>query len=336
MINGGIILGGALGAIEGSIIHPNFPNIEPNLDGTYDFTLRYTLGNYQNDSNSGEIASNLRLSENDFNDFFDNMPFNSISVPSNSNGGNLTINPNFNGDSPLIGGVAVTPDENLVIGGSLNPEQEDYVEIDLNIGPLGEDDNGDRYRIGDERIFADDQSGNTIDHVIIDGSDPTRSLTNGPAVVGRRALFFRLEYDAEFTVNKTVTNVSNAASGTANNFDITYQVDVTANASNNVNIYRLSALDDLTVLGSNFVGVVNAPTVTNVSATSPPTANSSFNGSTGSSYGDGIDLLSGNNTNLLAPGQSFRIIYTVEVNRPNATTTYNTCLLYTSPSPRDS
>ncbi|MDP5061878.1 MAG: hypothetical protein NWP64_08170, partial [Maribacter sp.] len=323
-----IIMGAAAAMVEpDGTIHESGHDIVPNLDGTYDFSIRYTVINDQNDAGTGTLANSIELNERDYDEFYNNMPINVMTFPANSVGGNLVVNGNFNGSAPLIGGVSPgTGDNNLVSSGTLDPDEEDYFEVTMNVGPINETRNGNRNTIRDNDIYGTDTNGLTVRHEYTDGVDASRGSADGPALSCLSGLWFTISYEADFTtVDKNVISVANAASGTSDNYDITYQVDITADNANNVNIYRLSALDNLAAtLGSDFIGVVNAPIVTNINATSPPAPNTGFDGSTGSAYGDGIDLLAGNNTNILAPGESIRITYTVEVHRPSPTTDYNT------------
>ena len=313
MYDSDVIIGGALEVYQNNTPLGYGAQMQPNIDGSYDLTYRVTLGNYDNDFGTGGTATNLTYADR-LEVLYDNMPINSIAIIS-SGSGNLTLNPNYNGGAPQIGGINVTPDNDLVTNGTLNPEQEDYVDVTLNVGPIDFPQKlMTRWTTGN--IHATDALNNRLFVQTTEGTDPTGGNSIGPAVTCDNGLAITFDYNADITVNKTLTNASLAASGTNGNYDLTYEVSIASNNSNNVNIYRLSAIDPVaTSFGSRFVGVTTQPFVSNSSASSTPLANSSFDGSSGSGSGSGVDLLAGNATNLLEPSQSFTITYTVEVNQ---------------------
>ena len=312
MYDSDVILGGALDVFQGANDLGYNSNIEPNIDGTYDFRYRATIGNYDNDAGTGGPATNITYTDS-FSHLYNNMPINSISV-SNSANGAITVNPSFTGGASVIGGSSVTADDLLISSGSLNPEEEDFVEITLNVGPIALPIKGDtRWTSG--TVFADDTAGNRLEITTTDGQDPTQGGIEGPATTCRNGLAIEFDYRAYLEVSKTLTDAVPAASGISGNYDLSYEIMVLADDDNDVNIYRMAALDSVAhSFGTYFVGITSVPSVTNINATSPPSANAGFNGLTGSTYGSGIDLLSGNSSNLLEPGQSFTINFTIEVN----------------------
>ncbi|NKI33327.1 Calx-beta domain-containing protein [Croceivirga thetidis] len=315
MYDSDIIPGGALEVFQGGSPLGYNGLIQPNLDGTYDFVFRVTLGNYDNDANTGGTANNITYTD-ELNQLYNNMPINSISV-SNSANGLLTVNPNYNGNASTIGGSSVTPDQTLVTDGTLAPDQEDYVDITLNVGPIPL--NGRRHsRWTTGFINMDDTLGTTVFARTTDGEDPTWGLPEGPSGTCRNGLGVQFDYQADFNVSKTLVGDVVASSGTSGNRDLTYRVTIEADATNDVNVYRLSAIDPVAnIFGASFVQLVSGPTVTNVSASNPPSANTGFDGATGSTYGDGVDLLVGNSSDILAPGQSLYVEYTIEVSPDN-------------------
>ena len=136
-------------------------------------------------------------------------------------------------------------------------------------------------------------------------------------------------------VEKSTGTVSPASSGTAGNLDVVYNFTVTNTGS--VDLANLSLVDDwATQFGGNFEGIVGNVTVTNVDATTVPGANGTYGG------GAMENILNG--TGLLESGQSFTVSVTVEIDPDadpdalvnGALVNTATCLLYTSPSPRDS
>jgi len=324
MYDSDVILGGALDVFQGANDLWYNADIEVNLDGTYDFRYRATVGNYDNDSGTGGPATNINYTD-DLNHLYNIMPINSISV-SNSANGRVTVNSNYNGGASLIGGSNVTPDELLISAGTLNPEEEDYVEITLNVGPID---------VSQKRetpwtsgtVYGDDNAGNSLEITTTDGQDPTQGEVDGTATTCRNGLAIRFDYRADLEVIKQLTDVLPAASGSSGNFDLTYEVTVLADDDNDVNIYRLSAIDSIAnAFGSSFIGVTATPIISNNTATSAPAANVSFNGVSGT----GLDLLSGNTSNLIEPGQGFVITYTVEVASSGVPTDLNNSIIFTA------
>lgn len=148
------------------------------------------------------------------------------------------------------------------------------------------------------------------------GSDPT---TNNDAAPGATA---GNEDDPtpliiqDIEVSKQVTLTNHAASGTAGNFDVTYNY-VLENTGTEP-LTSLSLIDELqTQFGGALVGVLSVG-VTNVSATSAPTPNGSFSGLLGNA-----DLLTGSIADDLQPGESFQVTLVVEIDPDNATANYN-------------
>ncbi len=115
---------------------------------------------------------------------------------------------------------------------------------------------------------------------------------------------------------KEVSGVAPAASGTQGNFDVTYQFIVTNFGL--VGLSSLSLTDDLaTQMGGAFVGVVGV-SLTNVDASTPPTVNLAFDGTTGS------DMLAGSAMDDLQPGESFMVTLVIEVDPDNVSAVFDT------------
>ncbi|MFS4417967.1 gliding motility-associated C-terminal domain-containing protein [Maribacter sp. 2307ULW6-5] len=307
-----VILGSAMQAYQAGVAVNNNATLDVNLDGTYDFTYRVTIGNYQNNSGTGINATGIQFTDN-FNHLFNFLPINSISVTPSA-GGNLTHNPNFNGGATTIGGASVAPDIDLVTNGTLAPDQTDYVEIVLNVGPINESQiNVNRFTTG--TVSANqDVLGNRVTEGSVHGLDPEQGNSRGPADACGGGVGVRFGYAGALNATKTLTNTVQAASGIAGNYDLSYRILVEADAANDIDLKRLSAIDDLAGnFGPNFIGVVSGPNVTNIDADSAPNANTNYDGGTGNGTGSGIDLLAGSQADILSPGQSFVITYTVEV-----------------------
>ena len=121
-------------------------------------------------------------------------------------------------------------------------------------------------------------------------------------------------------------------------FDVTYTLLV--ENTGNIGLTPLTLVDDLAAasqLGSALNGIVTAPAVsivTNASgnAVAPTTSGAAFTGN-----GTGTALITGTDGRI-DPGDQYQVTFTANID-PNIagapTALDNTCLLYTSPSPRD-
>ena len=106
-------------------------------------------------------------------------------------------------------------------------------------------------------------------------------------------------------VTKRVAGTAIAASGVTGNFDVTFAFAVTNTGSDTLS--NLSLTDNLvSQFGGALVDVINVA-VSNVNATSVPTANASYDGSPLS------DMLIGSASDALAPGESFLVTLEVEI-----------------------
>ena len=111
-------------------------------------------------------------------------------------------------------------------------------------------------------------------------------------------------------IAKAIMEVMPAASGTANHFDVAYQLII--QNTGNIPLDSLSLIDDLaTQLGATFVQVPSLPTIYNplTTATTPPTINPLFIGAT-----PALDMLLGMSTDQLLPNEQLAIEVVVEVN----------------------
>ncbi len=314
-----VIPGAAMQAFQGGSALANAAILDVNLDGTYDFTYRVTLGNYQNDASTGINATNITFTDN-FGHIHNIMPINSVSVVA-SPAGNLTPNPNFNGGASTIGGVSVTPDIQIVSGGTLTPDQTDYVDVILNVGPTTNTSN--RFTSG---IVQADQNvlGGRVSEISIFGQDPENGDPRGPADACGGGTTVRFGFAGQTITTKTLISSFKAASGVPGHYDLTYEVVIQADPTNDINLKRMSAIDDIeSTFGSAFVQIVGTPIVTNIDATSVPLANGTYDGETGTGVGSDVDLLAGSQTDIVSPGESFRITYTAEVNLIGAVSPLN-------------
>ena len=124
-------------------------------------------------------------------------------------------------------------------------------------------------------------------------------------------------HDAIFSVAclgvaKAIGDVSEAASGTNGNYDVTFSIVMKNNGSvdlDNLNLQDI--LDDPSQIGSAFIGVVTAPTFSGGTATTFPNINSGYTGTAANSY-----LFDGT-SGLLLPGEDLVVTFVIEVD-PNA------------------
>jgi len=290
------------------------PNEDPtvNLDGTTDWTMIMTICNYDNDTNTGLPSNNVTANQS-LGTFYNNgIPLNSVEVCNPT--GPLIINPDYNGGATSVGGVATTPEWDFVTGGDLAVNECDTMEIKINSGATTQQ-NVYRY----VRAEACTDSGNPNCPRYCDDGDaslnPDDDGTCGPASDCSYSRV-RFEYMAGIDLTKTQTAEAVAASGTIGNVDLTYEYVVTADGTNDVYLYELELIDDLaTQWGAGcFVGVTTQPVISNSTATSTPTASTSFTGTgtTGLSGGDLLDA-SAAVPDTLAPGESFTVTVVVEV-----------------------
>ncbi len=314
-----VIPGAAMQAFQGGASLPNSSTLDVNLDGTYDFTYRVTLGNYQNDGGTGINATNITFTDN-FSHIFGIMPINSVSVVP-SPAGNLTPNPNFNGGASTVGGATVTPDITIVSGGTLTPDQTDYVDVVLNVGPTTNTAN--RFTSG---IVSADQDvlGGRVSEISVFGQDPESGDSRGPADACGGGTSVRFGFTGQLNSSKSLIDYRASASGTPGHYDLTYDILVEADPSNDINLKRLSAIDDIeSTFGSAFIGIVGDPVINNIDANSPPLPNTAYDGETGTGVGSNVDLLAGSQADILGPGERFLIRYTVEVDLSNSVTPLN-------------
>ncbi|NNE15879.1 MAG: hypothetical protein HKN51_12925, partial [Saprospiraceae bacterium] len=111
---------------------------------------------------------------------------------------------------------------------------------------------------------------------------------------------------------KAFINVTAASSGTLGNYDATVQIVI--QNTGNLDLNNLSLIDDLnTQLTGAFVNVVTLPSITSSTATTDPTLNGSFDGSSST------DIFNGT-SGLLEPGQVITIQFIIEID-PNASST---------------
>ncbi len=111
-------------------------------------------------------------------------------------------------------------------------------------------------------------------------------------------------------LTKTLSGTpSPAASGTANNYDVTYEFTITS--TGNDPLTQMSLIEDLRAqYGSAFVGLIGSPSISSHTATDVPELNSSYDG--GITDNELFDN-SGGNTNLLAQNETVTIRISFEV-----------------------
>ena len=150
---------------------------------------------------------------------------------------------------------------------------------------------------------GEDPTGAVVNDLSDSGSDPTGDNPGEPGDLGTPDDPTPLSLPAIGVAKEAGTPVA-ATSGTIGNFDVPYTFVVQNTGTETLS--SLTLTDDLSAeFGSVFVGVVVAPAVVNVDATSPPAPNGGYVG-TG-------DLLSGGPADALETGQSFQVTLTIEV-----------------------
>lgn len=168
-------------------------------------------------------------------------------------------------------------------------------------------------------VVADDENGDPVDDTSddpTDADDTDNDADNDPDSPTNLSF---AAIDLQKTIS-TTTPPAPAASGTQGNYDVTYEFLV-ENTGTEI-LSNLTLTDDFETQFADAFVAVKSVSVTNISATSPPTANDStevspYDGTTGS------DLLVGAATDDLKPGQQFKVILVVELDPDHATASYN-------------
>ncbi|MFK8024673.1 MAG: beta strand repeat-containing protein [Ilumatobacter sp.] len=187
----------------------------------------------------------------------------------------------------------------------LRPGQEFTIELTVEIDP---DAAPGSLPFTDQVTGAGDPGTGAVTDLSDSGSDPNTSNVGEPGDTGGSDDPTAIDLPL-IGVALDQTAAVAAASGTPGNFDVTYVAVVQNRGS--VNLTDLSIIDDAsTRLGSAFVGVTTAPTVTPLDSTTAPAADPAYDG-TG-------DLLAGALTDVLEPGQQFSVEFEVEID-PDAT-----------------
>ena len=121
---------------------------------------------------------------------------------------------------------------------------------------------------------------------------------------------------ASVDLTKEATSSVPATSGTANNFDVTYEFVLTNDGSATLDNLRM--FEDLaTHFGGAFVGLVGTPTITAGPGAVAPTGSASYDG--GTTDGQVFDIISGE----IDPGEFVTVTIVVEIDPDNPTAVYN-------------
>ena len=166
-------------------------------------------------------------------------------------------------------------------------------------------------------VSALDSNNNPVNDVSddpTDGDDIDPNADNNPDSP-TNVSFANIEVEK---IISTTTPPAPASSGTAGNFDVTYEFLVTNTGTETLS--NLSLTDDLdTQFGTAFVDVVSVA-VSNIDAINPPSPNGGVGGYNGTAF---TDMLLGSAADVLESGQQFRVVLVVEIDPDAAGAVYN-------------
>jgi fimbrial isopeptide formation D2 family protein/uncharacterized repeat protein (TIGR01451 family) len=276
--------------------------------GNYDITYQLVFTNTGN-----EDLSNLTLTD-DWLGQFDAM-FVGIVDTDLSNGNVVApVGSGIDGNNAYTGGAL----ENMLDGAGTLASGETVtvtvvVEVDPDAAPTflvnGTIENT-------ATVTGTDPDSNVVADISDDPSDTDDAETEGDNDPDSPTNVSLADIDVEKIVSTTSPPVP-ATSGTAGNFDVTYEFVVTNTGTEALS--NLSLTDDLaTQFGTAFVDVVSV-SVVDIDASNAPTANNGgYDGTAGS------DMLIGAASDDLRPAEQFRVILVVELDPDSATGVYNT------------
>ncbi len=208
-----------------------------------------------------------------------------------------TVNGSFDGmgnDEMLAGDACIATGENL------------FVEVTVEIDPdaAGAVTNTDGEIENQATGAGTDPDGNVIMDDSDNGVDPTND-TDEPTVLGAPAI----------SVSKGLLSIVEAASSTAGNFDVTYQLQILNTGTET--LCQISLEDDLVgSFGGAFIDLIDGPTITGGTASIIGTANGNYDG-------DAVIEMLGMDACIDA-GQTIIVEITVEIDPDAPGTIYNT------------
>ena len=228
-----------------------------------------------------------------------NIPIQSITSNQIYGNSSFVFNPDYNGYATEIGGVPVSPQDNLLTG-TLALNDSALVKVTLVVGPT--EVNWDQYQ--SSWSDAIDAGG---DYQVLPSS--VQDTINDPyAQCHCYGDPVKLEHQKAISATKSILS-SVCAPGQLNKMDVEYEYHIKADPTNNVWLNNLQLLDDLTsgACGS-FESIVFTPSLVSTTATSAPALNASYNGTTNT------DLFIGGLSDQLDPNQEVVVKLTARYN----------------------
>jgi hypothetical protein len=294
-------------------LQPSTNNPPVSLDGTYTFSYFISYKNHPNtvpnpDGPNG--AATAIYSDFSFGaDYqFYQIPIKSINVTKVYGNNTWVIGSGYNGGASVINGVPVTPQSDLINGGTLTVGEKALFRIDVVAGPTR------TKRTAFSNHYTDFIDAGGITQALPSGTQDTlndpynQCNCYGPGV--------NLRSRSELNITKSVVSTTCVA-GSSSLKDIEYQFVLSAPATNNVWVRNLNILDNLTTNAcGSFQSVVAAPAI----ATASPALHTSYNGNTAT----GIFLPNFNDK--LGPNQSITVRMRARYNSTSTCTPnqYNT------------
>lgn len=249
----------------------NHPNIVPNPDG----------GNVLAENFNTQLGLNWNFESN-------GIPVQSVSIAKIYGPSSLSVNPGYNGDLSTIGGVATTTQSSRMFTGSLGVGESALARITVTVGPTN-------YTNTNWFNTRTDFTAAGIYQVLPSSMQDT--VSNPYYQCHCYGLGVRLRSQSNISLSKSVVS-SACVAGQNNVEEVTYDLTVSAPSTNNVWVRNLGLIDSLSAQScGSFIGIVGTPTITSSTATTNPTINSAYNGTSN------INLFSGSFNDRLGPGQ---------------------------------
>lgn len=278
-----------------------------NFDGTYDYTNTVIITN-EGTSIANNVNYNMGLGS-----FIDNgITFTELTIIQVS-GPTVNINNDYNGN---------TDASLLTANNSLAPGEKVVLELFYLIEPFtstnysyfyqndksqtqGDLDGFDETTIDGIRLYSfvtwSDGLGDHLDRYYR-ASSPTESVSSSLQCDCSR-LSMRFLFTSSSSTNKIITEVEKIPDGILEQEKITYQITI-ENTSESVQLQNLQLEDNLLdSCGGNIVSI-NSPTIVSSSATTDPTLNTNFNGTSDINFFDG-------STGLLQSGETITVEFSV-------------------------
>ena len=254
---------------------PEYPSVALNGSYTFDYFIKY-----QHHPNVVANPDGATGAANPIDSYFGlwgfinaSVPVQSISVTKVYGPSTISLISGYNGNMSTINGVAVSPQEHLFTG-SLGVSQSVMIKVSITAGPVLP------FTTTWEGPWADFNDAAGV-YQVLPGAGESYDTINNP-YAQCRCMYAPVRFTSTYDLSATKSVISTTCvPGAGNKEDVVFEFVVTGNASSNVWLRNLSLKDDLNVNScGSFQGVVSAPTIVASTATSPPTINSGYNGST--------------------------------------------------------